>query len=180
MNTKLMSLYLQENLIDKIEGLDTLVNLRTLNLSDNMIQKIEGLSGLRMLDSLQLKRNRIGKYGGLDDVLGLLECPSLTVVDISDNNLDDERILPEVFEKMPNLSVIYIQGNSVSKKIKNYRKTMISKLPGLKYLDDRPVFEEDRLFAEAFAKGGLDEERKTREKWKKDKEEAHWKNHEAF
>lgn len=36
-NTKLMSLYLQENLIDKIEGLHTLTNLRQLNLTDNLI-----------------------------------------------------------------------------------------------------------------------------------------------
>jgi Leucine-rich repeat (LRR) protein len=32
-----MSLYLQENLIEKIENLDYLVNLRQLNLSDNLI-----------------------------------------------------------------------------------------------------------------------------------------------
>ena len=42
-NTKLLSLYLQENLIEKIEGLHTLTNLRQLNLTDCLIQRIEGL-----------------------------------------------------------------------------------------------------------------------------------------
>jgi dynein assembly factor 1 len=79
-----------------------------------------------------------------------------------------------VLEKMPNLAVLYLQGNEVCKKIKNYRKTLITKIPTLKYLDDRPVFEEDRRFAEAFSRGGLDEERKEREILKKEKEDAHW------
>ena len=63
---------------------------------------------------------------------------------------------------MPNLKVLYLQNNECTKKIKNYRKTVISKIPTLKYLDDRPVFEEDRRNAEAFARGGMEEERKER------------------
>ena len=109
-----------------------------------------------------------------------MECPSLTVLDIQDNFLDDENVLTEVFQKMPKIAVIYLQGNTVTKKIKNYRKTMISQIPSLKYLDDRPVFEDDRQCAEAFSRGGFEEERKEREKIRKDKEEKHWANHEAF
>ena len=33
------------------------------------------------------------------------------VLDISENNIKDEKILPEIFEKMPNLAVLYCQGN---------------------------------------------------------------------
>ena len=80
-NTNLISLYLQENIIKKIEGLSTLSRLHTLQLSDNLIQKIEGLSFCTALDSLYLKNNRIG-LGGLDDVIGLLETPTLTCIDI--------------------------------------------------------------------------------------------------
>jgi len=32
--------------------------------------------------------------------------------------------LPEILEKMPKLAVLYLQGNPVTKKIKNYRKTL--------------------------------------------------------
>lgn len=48
---------MQENLIEKIEGLDTLTDLYALNLSDNIIKKIEGLSNLTKLETIQLKRN---------------------------------------------------------------------------------------------------------------------------
>ena len=81
---------------------------------------------------------------------------------------------------MPKLAVLYLQGNPVCKKIQNYRKTLIVKIPTLKYLDDKPVFDEDRRFAEAWSRGGIQEERTEREKFKQEKEEAHWKNHEAF
>ena len=63
---------------------------------------------------------------------------------------------------MPNLKVLYLQNNGVIGKIRNYRKTVISKLPNLKYLDDRPVFDDDRRNAEAFARGGMEEERAER------------------
>jgi dynein assembly factor 1 len=127
-----------------------MTNLRALNLTDNLIQKIEGLECLHSLETLQLKRNRIGKFGGLDDALGLLQCPSLTVVDLSDNFIEDEAVLDELWVKMPKIAVIYFQNNGAIKKIKNYRKTLISRIPTLKYLDDRPVFDEDRVAAEAF------------------------------
>ena len=64
---------------------------------------------------------------------------------------------------MPNLKVLYLQGNGITSKIRNYRKTVIDRIPSLKYLDDRPVFEDDRRNAEAFARGGMEEERKERD-----------------
>ena len=167
-------------MIDRISGLENLVNLRTLNLSDNMLTRVDGLSCLKMLENLQLKRNRIGRSGGVEEALGLVECPSLTCVDISDNYIEDEGLLEEVWVKLPKIAVIYMQGNPCIKKMRNYRKTMISTLPTLKYLDDRPVFEDDRKFAEAWSRGGLDEERKEREKVRKEKEDEHWRNHDAF
>jgi dynein assembly factor 1, axonemal len=50
----------------------------------------------------------------------------------------------------------------------------------LLYLDDRPVFEEDRRRAEAYCRGGMDEERKEMALIKKEKSDKHWANHEAF
>ena len=77
----LRCLYLHENCINKIEGLDSLKNLVNLNLCDNLIKKIEGLEGCKSLDSLYIGRNHIGK-NGLDDLIELLKVPSLTCLDI--------------------------------------------------------------------------------------------------
>uniref|UniRef100_A0A7S3J2B2 Uncharacterized protein n=1 Tax=Euplotes harpa TaxID=151035 RepID=A0A7S3J2B2_9SPIT len=131
------------------------------------------------MGTLQIKKNRIGK-NGLSDVIGLLELPSITVLDISDNQIDDPAVVDEVLVKMPNLAVLYLKGNPVCKKIKNYKKTLIAKMPGLRYLDDSPVFPEDRRYAEAFAEGGIDKEREERKRIKQEKDEEHWRNHEAF
>ena len=57
---------------------------------------------------------------------------------------------------------------------------MIANIKTLKFLDDRPVFPEDRRRAEAFARGGIEEERKEMKIIKKEKEDLHWANHEAF
>jgi dynein assembly factor 1 len=177
-NVELVSLYMHENVIKKIEHINNLVNLRVLNLSDNCIERVEGLAGLN-LDTLYLGRNRIG-YGGVDDVKGLLECKSLTCIDIQSNHIEDETALAEVFEHMPELRVLYLQNNGMVKKIKNYRKTLTAKLPKLTYLDDRPVFPEDRRNAEAFARGGIEEERKERELIRKENNEREEKNRQAF
>lgn len=175
---KMRCLYLQENLIAKIEGLEGMPILYQLNLSNNCLVTIENLGGCA-LDTLYLNRNRIGR-NGLSDLMGLLECPTLTTLDLQNNLIDDEACVDEVFCKMPTLKVLYLQNNPVCKKIRNYRKIIISKIPTLMYLDDRPVFEEDRRHAEAFVRGGLDEERAERVLIKKENDEKHMKQHLAF
>ena len=160
-NAKLRCLYLHENCIEKIKGLEGCLALTNLNLCDNLITTIENLGVCPELDILYLARNRIGR-NGLDDLRGLLECPKISTLDLQNNKIDDPEILEEILVHMPNLKVLYLQGNKCTSKIKNYRKTLIDRIPSLKYLDDRPVFEDDRRNAEAFGRGGLEEERKER------------------
>ena len=59
--------------------------------------------------------------------------------------------------KLPNIAVVYMQNNEFTKKISHYRKSIISKMPHIKYIDDKPVFEDEKRFAEAWARGGLEE-----------------------
>ena len=114
------------------------------------------MQGCKKLEILLISENRIGQHQTLSEIeslLGLLECPSIMTLDISKNHLTDPAIVPEILEKMPNLTVLYCKGNDFVRKISNYRKTLIYKLPGLEYLDDRPISTEERRRASAFAVG---------------------------
>ncbi len=51
---------------------------------------------------------------------------------------------------LPLLSVLYLKGNPAVSAMRGYRKTLIAALPGLNYLDDRPVLKMERLCAEAW------------------------------
>lgn len=178
----LRSLFIQENIIVKMEALDNLRELRQLNLNDNMVHFVEGLEHCEQLETLYLKRNRLGKdaRGDIESLRGLLDRPSINTLDISDNYLTDPAIVDEILIKMPNLRVLYSSGNEFTRKCQSYRKSVIAKIPNLKYLDDRPVFEEDRRRAEAFVVGGIEAEREEMKKIKKEKNDKHWANHEAF
>lgn len=178
--SQLRALYLQENLISRIENLEFLESLTTLNLSDNFVATIEGLDKNTELESLQLKRNKIG-VNGLSDLTHLSRLGKLASLDVSNNFIDcDPEAYLQVLEGCPKLAVLYMMNNPICNKIANYRKTLVARLKGLKYLDDRPVFPEERVFAEAFYFHGIEAERRAREEWKRQEEERHWRNHEAF
>jgi dynein assembly factor 1 len=176
----LTSLYLHENCICKIEGLDKLEKLVNLNLSDNLITTIENLSNCKNLSNLLLKRNRIGE-NGLNDLKGLLELnDNFNVLDISDNKIKEQNIIEDYLTKIPNLRVIYLNGNDCVRNIKNYRKTLIAKLKEIRYIDDRPVFDDEKRFALAFAKGGYEEEKKERENYRREQREKEEKRIKDF
>ena len=88
------------------------------------------------------------------------------MLDVRDNHISDPAVVDEVLAKIPKLKVVYMQSNPVKKKIKYYRRTMTIKIKGLTYLDDRPVFKNDRRTTEAFWRGGFPEERRERAKIK--------------
>lgn len=57
---------------------------------------------------------------------------------------------------------------------------MIVTLPHLSYLNDRPIFPEDRRYAAAYMRGGIAEERKERKKVKEEKREEGRRRHKAY
>ena len=144
---EMRTLYLHENCIEVIENLEGMPLINTLNLSKNAVKKVENIGHLTGLKTIGLAHNLLVSREDLD---GLAECPSLQALDLQQNRIDDPDIL-EVFKQLPDIRIIYLMGNPVTKKIKHYRKTLIAALPSLKYLDERPVFPDDRLRAEAFA-----------------------------
>jgi len=160
---KLASLFLQGNTIRTIAGLNTCANLRTLNLSNNYITKVTGLSGCPLLETLQLAHNRIER---LDDMTEIWALENLSSFDVSHNRLDekpegveDDMFIAKFFSKCPALTVLYLHGQELPRKFKHYRKNMIVGLPQLTYLDERPIFPQERRTAEAWASGGAEAEK---------------------
>ncbi len=72
------------------------------------------------------------------------------MLDLSNNRLGDGEGVLNVLKELPHLAVLNLMGNPIVQKIPYYRKTMISTLLHLTYLDDRPVFPEERRTAMAW------------------------------
>ena len=145
--TLLRSLFLHENVFEKIEGLENLTKLDTLNISKNFLVHLEGLSQCTELTTLNLGHNKLNSLEGLEH---LTEIPSLQTVDLQHNKIEDAGIV-DILEKLPDLRVLYLMGNPCVKAIKNYRRTIVSRCKQLAFLDDRPVFEDERRRTNAWA-----------------------------
>eukprot|EP00818_Percolomonas_sp_WS_P006318 CAMPEP_0117439324 /NCGR_PEP_ID=MMETSP0759-20121206/2507_1 /TAXON_ID=63605 /ORGANISM="Percolomonas cosmopolitus, Strain WS" /LENGTH=394 /DNA_ID=CAMNT_0005231037 /DNA_START=8 /DNA_END=1192 /DNA_ORIENTATION=- len=178
---QLRCLYLHQNLIEDISGLEGLEELRTLNLSQNRLSRIEAgtlSTWCPMLNNLNLAQN---KFVSIEDLGDLCNLEHLSVLDLSDNKIDgdEETLVDNFLSKLKSLSVLYLKGNPVVNRIRSYRKVLISRIKTLQYIDDRPVFDDERRCAEAWALGGVkaeQEERKLILQEKRDKEKQDLNN----
>ena len=147
---KMRTLYLQENIINKLENLESMVDLDTLNVSKNFVGKIENLSHMTKLSTLIISNNNLKDAASIAHAATL---PNLHALDIQSNKIDDDpEAVLSILESCPELRVVYLKGNDVVKKIKHYRKTIISRCKSLRYLDDRPVFDDERRRCDAWGK----------------------------
>ena len=90
------------------------------------------------------------QLSSLESIVHLIECKHLITLDLQSNNISEPAILDEVLKKMPSLRCLYLKGNPVVSMIKNYRKVVVAALPDLGYLDERPVFEDERRLVNAW------------------------------
>ncbi|XP_050357338.1 cytadherence high molecular weight protein 2 [Nymphalis io] len=181
--TGLKCIFLENNGIQKIEGLDTLAELKCLYLHYNIVRKIENLNGCPKLNTLNLDHNFVTKIenldvvpdlqtlsishnmlSGIDDLNDLRQCKNLSVLDLSYNRIEDP-IIVDVLADMAALKVLVLTGNPVVRNIPAYRKTLTLRLLELLNLDNRPVFPRDRACAEAWRRGGVQEEVAERRRW---------------
>lgn len=72
-----------------------------------------------------------------------------------------------------------MDGNPIVSKTQNYRKQVIHHLKHLRYLDQMPVTEEDRILVEAWFRGGRAEEKKERMRLEQEKRERERQNFEG-
>lgn len=111
LGSTLKELYLVENKIKVIEGLDSLVNLELLELGGNRIREIgAGLANLTALQKLWLGKNKITKIGN-----ALHPLRALTLLSIQANRL--LQIEEDEFREgcNPNLAEVYLSENGISK-----------------------------------------------------------------
>jgi hypothetical protein len=171
----LKALWLENNMIEEISGLDHLEHLATLHLHNNLISKIDGLQNLRSLVTLSLAHNRIKSVEGLYGLWSLRtldlshnliseieQCEqlylldNLTHLDIRNNQIDDYNAVIPFFERLSttNIQNLGFTGNPAARLISFYRRSFTLAMPKLYYLDERPIFEEDRELALAWQEGG--------------------------
>jgi hypothetical protein len=105
---QLRSLYLSKNIIHTLHGLQHLTNLETLDVSSNNISTLEGLACLPSLRVLNVSSNKLQSW---DSIAELEHCEKLTTLDLSDNRLSDDAALQLVMG-LP-LALLCMMGNPV-------------------------------------------------------------------
>jgi protein phosphatase 1 regulatory subunit 7 len=138
-------LSLQSNRLTKIENLNHMINLTELYLSENGLKKIEGLENLKKLKTLDLSINEIER---IENVECLIELEEFW---FSNNNLSKWEDI-EVLKQLPKLKCLYLEYNPIyyinnakpsnigslndlQKMNPNYRRKIILTLPKLEQLD---------------------------------------------
>jgi hypothetical protein len=151
---RLEKLKLDNNMIMKIENLDSLINIKWLDLSFNQITKIEGLNCLVNLTDLSLFNNQICEVEGLD------YCRKLNILSIGRNLIKNPKPMVEYLRKFAHLQALTVNDNPFCKEDSNIQTSLdqpknfhypnsydviLATLERLKYLDYRPIDEENRI-----------------------------------
>ncbi|XDV13736.1 hypothetical protein PO909_002083 [Leuciscus waleckii] len=130
----LTHLQLDNNVIERIEGLENLTNLIWLDLSFNNIEVIEGLDSLVKLQDLSLLNNRISVIENLDAL------QNLNILSIGNNSIAqlDNVLYLKQFE---NLRTLNLAGNPICDE-EDFKIFVATHLPDLVYLDYRLLDEQ--------------------------------------
>eukprot|EP00047_Mylnosiga_fluctuans_P007605 m.254443 g.254443 ORF g.254443 m.254443 type:complete len:412 (+) comp18956_c0_seq1:74-1309(+) len=133
-----VSLHQQE--IEKIELLDQACrNLKILYLQNNVISKIENVARLKEMQYLNLALNNITVIENLEG------CESLRKLDLTVNFVGDLRCVLSL-RKNRELAELFLTGNPCTQ-YEGYRSYVVHSLPGLARLDGREITRTERLQA---------------------------------
>lgn len=168
-------LYITHNAITDLSPLEALVNLDSLYVSNNSIDSLASLPSLPHLRLLDISHNSITgltdlQYSPLETLLashntirslhGLEKFTSLSSLDASHNRLEGFEDVDEALRHISaSMRTLVLSGNRVVQSTPHYRKTVIHSYAFLTFLDEYPIFSEERLKAQAFSFGGEEAER---------------------
>ena len=177
-----------------------LPSITNINLSSNGLLSLDGISFIfPNAESLIVSQNRLTNISA-----ELKSLVRLCVFDISHNQIDidaspvesqsipiyegsllnfeteAEREILCVATHPPQISTVIFVGNPFVKKIKHYRKKLISMSSSIKAIDDEPVFNSEREASEAYSMGGRNAERQAREKLRAHTQEVGRQNMKRF
>ncbi|NXL56534.1 CNTRL protein, partial [Chordeiles acutipennis] len=147
--SKLETLNLCNNQIEKMEKLDKLTKLRELNLSYNKISKIEGIEHMQNLQKLNLAGNEIEHI----PVWVGKKLRSLRILNLKQNKVSSLHDIAKL-KPLQDLTSLFLADNPVVS-LPHYRLYTIFHLRALENLDGQPVTNHDRQ--EALQRFNLEE-----------------------
>ncbi|KAG6544917.1 hypothetical protein Mapa_013609 [Marchantia paleacea] len=134
-------LYLEENCLESMNGLQPLKQLQCLYLRKNFIKSIDHIEGLQFLDTLDISQNYISclenlskslrlrvlvvshnQLESIESIAHLTSCPSIMILDLSHNELKDGDGVLKIALSLPKLAVLYLSGNPCISRMPHYRK----------------------------------------------------------
>lgn len=134
MMTSLTKLQLGNNIIEKIENLDSLVNLRELDLSFNHIKVIENLDKLVKLEILSLFQNLITELKNIDSL------KNLRIFSIGNNLIENWDCILDL-RKFTELKSLNFAGNPCAND--DFRAYVIAFIPQLVYYEYKLITPEE-------------------------------------
>lgn len=173
--------YLSHNALSSLDGLAALTHLDSLYASCNALSNLDSLPALPALRTLDVSQNAITSLAGLDEaapqlrtllaghnrltqLCGLQGCTALLSVDLSHNKLEDEEKVDAGLRPLrPSLRTLLLHGNALCRHAQHYRQRWVAAFAALRFLDEYPVFDDERERAEAFVRGGALAEAATRD-----------------
>ena len=141
--TTLEEISLHQENIERIENLEYYCrHIKILYLQDNIIEKLENLDKLKELEYLNLAVNSIQKIENLE------KCESLNKLDLTMNFVDIENLKEscDCLSKVPSLREIYLTGNPCEK-FKYCREYVIGRCPQIIIYDGDEVKKSERIKA---------------------------------
>ena len=140
-------LHLGGRSIQALRDFESFVALSVLWLNDNQLENLEGLEENFRIKELYVHGNKIKRL----QEGGLSHCTFLSLLSLNDNKLDDlENVITELKPKN-HLKNLDLFGNPIAQE-DNYRLRIIGELPTLRMLDRHEITVDERVAAKAYLK----------------------------